>query len=202
MQGVSWLMRRAIAIASVTMTINQYTKDDQMHFDCTMVATGGITTVEDRILDWEMRDATDKVFGEVKGKSRWVRLADVDDDDYLKTGYDDLEGEHVQSWTQSKKGDWTTNQVDTCMHQYYYTNNHVQWNKTILTMVPAVELVRSRRPELGKFEQSRHLKTWLVITKDDQSDLPSSSEMHNVEEDDNLSADTHATDEGSPVRQL
>ncbi|KAI4173063.1 MAG: hypothetical protein LQ343_003173 [Gyalolechia ehrenbergii] len=110
-QGVSWFMRRAIALASVTLTVKQYEKDGVTHIDCTQVATGGITSIENRTLDWELREDTDKVFGEVKGKSRWVKLKDVDDDDYLKTGYDDLEGEHVQAWTEGKKGGWTANQV-------------------------------------------------------------------------------------------
>lgn len=104
-------MRRAIALASVTLTVKQYEKDGVTHIDCTQVATGGITSIENRTLDWELREDTDKVFGEVKGKSRWVKLKDVDDDDYLKTGYDDLEGEHVQAWTEGKKGGWTANQV-------------------------------------------------------------------------------------------
>ncbi|KAL8934999.1 MAG: hypothetical protein Q9211_004935 [Gyalolechia sp. 1 TL-2023] len=110
-QGVSWFMRRAIALASVTLTVKQYDKDGVTHMDCTQVATGGITSIENRTLDWQLRDDTDKVFGDVKGKSRWVKLSDIDDDDYLKTGYDDLEGEHVQAWTEGKKGGWTANQV-------------------------------------------------------------------------------------------
>ncbi|KAL8937115.1 MAG: hypothetical protein Q9216_004586 [Gyalolechia sp. 2 TL-2023] len=97
-------------MASVTLTVKQYEKDGVTHIDCTQVATGGVTSIENRTLDWELRDDTDKVFGEVRGKSRWVHLKDVDDDDYLKTGYDDLEGEHVQTWTEGKKGGWTANQ--------------------------------------------------------------------------------------------
>ncbi|KAI4191289.1 MAG: hypothetical protein L6R41_000216 [Letrouitia leprolyta] len=104
-------MRRAISLASVTLTIKQYESDGITHIDCTQVATGGITSTENRTLDWQLRDDTDKVFGEVKGKSRWVSLKDVEDDDYLKTGYDDLEGEHVQAWTEGRKGNWTANQI-------------------------------------------------------------------------------------------
>lgn len=40
-----------------------------------------------------------------------MKLAGVDDDDFLKKGYDDLEGEHVQSWVESKGGGWTADQV-------------------------------------------------------------------------------------------
>ncbi|KAL9604795.1 MAG: hypothetical protein Q9219_000243 [cf. Caloplaca sp. 3 TL-2023] len=111
MQGVSWFMRRAIAIANVSLTVEQYEKDGQTHIDATQVATGGVTSTENRTLDWTLRDHTDKVFGKVKGKSRWVKLSDVDDDDYLKTGFDDMEGEHVQAWIEDKGGEWTANQV-------------------------------------------------------------------------------------------
>lgn len=67
--------------------------------------------MENRTLDWEYREHTDKIFGKVKGKSRWVKLGDVDDDEFLKTGWDDLEGEHVQSYVESDGGGWTADQV-------------------------------------------------------------------------------------------
>ena len=67
--------------------------------------------MENRTLDWEYREHSDRVFGKVKGKSRWVKLDDVDDDEWLKTGWDDLEGEHVQSYVESIGGGWTADQV-------------------------------------------------------------------------------------------
>lgn len=45
------------------------------------------------------------------GQSRWIKLADVDDDDFLKTGWDDLNGEHVQSYVENHDNGWTANQV-------------------------------------------------------------------------------------------
>ncbi|KAL8917785.1 MAG: hypothetical protein Q9208_007766 [Pyrenodesmia sp. 3 TL-2023] len=115
MQGVGWFMRRAIALATITLTVEEYIADDLTHIDIEQVATGGITSTENRTLDWEFRDHTDKIFGAVRGKSRWVKLADVDDDKFLKEGFDDTEGEHVQSWVESKEGGWTADQLD------YYT---------------------------------------------------------------------------------
>lgn len=104
-------MRRAIALATVTLTVKEYIADDLTHIDIEQVATGGITSTENRTLDWEFRDHTDRIFGAVSGKSRWVKLADVDDDKFLKEGFDDMEGEHVQSWVESKGGGWTADQV-------------------------------------------------------------------------------------------
>ncbi|KAL8862837.1 MAG: hypothetical protein Q9178_000779 [Gyalolechia marmorata] len=112
MQGVGWFLRRAIALSTITLTISEYVKDGLTHIDISQVASpGGITSTEDRILDWVYRDHSDRVFGEVKGKSRWVKLDDVDDDDFLKKGWDDLEGEHVQGYVESKAGGWTADQV-------------------------------------------------------------------------------------------
>lgn len=39
-----------------------------------------------------------------------MKLADVDDDEFLKTGWDD-QGEHVQSYVESVGNEWTANQV-------------------------------------------------------------------------------------------
>ncbi|KAL9605735.1 MAG: hypothetical protein Q9179_001082 [Wetmoreana sp. 5 TL-2023] len=111
-QGVSWFMRRIIAFATVTLTVSEYEKDGYTHIDIEQVASpGGVRSTENRTLDWEYREHTDKVFGDVRGKSRWVKLSNVDDDDFLKKGYDDMEGEHVQSYVESKGGGWTADQV-------------------------------------------------------------------------------------------
>lgn len=82
--------------------------------DIQQTATGGINgTTELRTLDWTFHDHKDSVFGACEGKSRWVKLEDVDDDEFLKTGWDDMEGEHIQSYVKSKTDGWTANQVCT-----------------------------------------------------------------------------------------
>jgi hypothetical protein len=94
------------------LTITEYVDDNSLtHIDLDQVATGNIRTRELRTLDWVFRDHVDKVFGEVAARARWAKLDDVDDDDFLKTGWDDMEGMHVQSWAESKTNGWTTNQV-------------------------------------------------------------------------------------------
>ena len=40
-----------------------------------------------------------------------MKLKNVDDDEFLKTGWDDMEGEHVQSYVESKTNGWTADQV-------------------------------------------------------------------------------------------
>lgn len=112
MQGVPWWLRKAISYATVTLTISQYISDTLTHIDILQVATGGVSsTNENRTLDWQWRDHTDKIFGTLKGRSRWVKLGDVDDDKFLKEGWDDLEGEHVQSYVENGEKGWTADQV-------------------------------------------------------------------------------------------
>ncbi|KAL8741632.1 MAG: hypothetical protein Q9190_005779 [Brigantiaea leucoxantha] len=112
MQGVGWFLRKAISLATITLSITQYDKDGITHIDIAQTATGGIQgTTENRTLDWEYRDHKDGIFGEVKGRSRWVKLSDVDDDEFLKTGWDDMDGEHIQAYAESKNNGWTADQV-------------------------------------------------------------------------------------------
>lgn len=101
-------------MATVTLTISEYVDKDTSltHVDIKQVATGGISgTTENRTLDWTYRDHKDGIFGSVKGKSRWVKLDDVDDDEFLKKGFEDMEGEHIQAYAESNDNGWTANQV-------------------------------------------------------------------------------------------
>ncbi|KAL9102755.1 MAG: hypothetical protein Q9163_002117 [Psora crenata] len=113
MQDISWIIRQAIHLATVTLTITEYTSDDSLtHIDIAQVATGGISgTTEKRTLDWKWRDHTDSIFGELRGRSRWCKLSEVEDDAWLKTGWIDPEGDFVQSYVESKTNSWTADQV-------------------------------------------------------------------------------------------
>jgi len=101
-------------MATVTLTISEFvdSKTSLTHVDIKQVATGGISgTTENRILDWTYRDHKDGIFGSVKGKSRWVALEDVDDDDFLKKGWMSADGDFIQSYVESNDAEWTANQV-------------------------------------------------------------------------------------------
>lgn len=89
LQGISWLMRKAISLATVTLHVHQYsapaptptpkknpprsTPSHTHHIDITQVASGGISTTsqEKRVLDWRERDHEDRLFGRVRGRSRF-----------------------------------------------------------------------------------------------------------------------------------
>ncbi|PGH09081.1 hypothetical protein GX51_00834 [Blastomyces parvus] len=75
LQGMSWLTRKAIGLATVTLKIKQ-TKNaqgaDELAID--QLLTGGVKgTSEHRVLDWSERDHADHIFGDVVGQSRFLK---------------------------------------------------------------------------------------------------------------------------------
>lgn len=118
LQGVGWFTRKAIAAATIYIEVNHY-KDDSgtEHIDIKQTLSGGLGgSQEDRTLDWQNREKTDKIFGAVIGKSRRVKLEDIDID-YLKNGWtsDVAECGSIESYVESdtpKSGTtWIAHQV-------------------------------------------------------------------------------------------
>lgn len=83
LQGVSWLTRKALSYATITLQIKEYTgappeaedaNKQVRRIDIDQTVTGGIKgTTERRVLDWKNRPHSDHVFGNVVGQSRFVR---------------------------------------------------------------------------------------------------------------------------------
>ena len=119
LQGISWLTRTAIGLATVTLSVTQYERDGDVHVDIGQTVTGGINaTSEFRTLDWTMRPHQDSVFGSLEGKSRFVKLADLgpaegaEEREWLAEGWEeDKEALMVQSWVKNESMGWTANQV-------------------------------------------------------------------------------------------
>lgn len=140
LQGLSWLTRKAIGLATVVvctrtptdqssffqLSIKEYKTENDWHIDITSVAAGVSTTQEDRTLDWQERDHQDKVFGKVKGRSRFFKAGEFvmegpggeEDAVWLRgeknhKGEDTkfLDNQHVQSWARSIGNGWTAEQV-------------------------------------------------------------------------------------------
>jgi len=119
LQGIGWLTRKAIGLATVTLHVKQYSDAGVTHIDIDQTATGGIKgTSENRTLDWTFREHEDHIFGHLKGKSRWVNLSDIQDD-FLKQGW--LTGDEekagpngellVESYVENAEKGWTGNQI-------------------------------------------------------------------------------------------
>lgn len=125
-------MRKAIALATITLDVREYVEDSVTHIDIDQTATGGIKgTTEKRTLDNEEREHHDHIFGTVKGRSRFLNLDELDVKDpteakFLKgegygTGFleGDSEGEagkrHIRSYVlnidESSTGGWEAEQV-------------------------------------------------------------------------------------------
>ncbi|KAK8219715.1 hypothetical protein M8818_000689 [Zalaria obscura] len=117
MQGVSWFVRRAISYSTIVLHVKEYADDSEhVHIDIEQVSSFA-TTNEERTLDWQFRDHDDRIFGKVRGKTRFVKLGDLDDE-FLKTGWDpkwveESGGEAVEAFVESvgKEPMWTADQV-------------------------------------------------------------------------------------------
>ena len=95
------------------MNITHYTDaDSKYHIDVASIVTGGIkTTTEKRVLDWTYRDHQDNIFGSVRGRSRFTKLSELDDDEWIKSDWDDAGGEFLQTFVENKENGWTAHQV-------------------------------------------------------------------------------------------
>lgn len=105
-------------MATIYLTIKHHKDDDGLeHIDIDQILTGGVGgTTEIRVLNWQERSHEDHVFGPVVGKSRRIKVDDVEND-WLKQGWTEDTKEHglVNSWVQSdtpKSGTtWIAEQV-------------------------------------------------------------------------------------------
>lgn len=120
LQGMSWLLRKALRLANVTLHVKQYTfAGEATHIDIEQYVTGGIKAgPENRTLDWLEHDNKDPIFGEVTGKNRFVKASELgleegeEDVAYLSSGWSDKEnGLNVQSYSWNEKAGWTANQA-------------------------------------------------------------------------------------------
>lgn len=115
-QGIGWVIRKAIGLATLTLTVKQYVDDKgDTHIDIDQTATGGIKgTSEHRTLNWGELEHTDHIFGTVKGRSRYVPLSEVTDD-FLKKGWlpemSEGDAKMIQSYVESVGGGWTADQI-------------------------------------------------------------------------------------------
>ncbi|KAK7737473.1 hypothetical protein SLS53_006546 [Cytospora paraplurivora] len=116
LQGIGWLTRKAIGIATVTLHAKEYV-DEQgwTHIDIDQTATGGIKgTAENRTLDNTFREHSDWLFGHVQGRTGWVASKDeIGDgtDEFLKGGWEEGQTEWIVNRVESLDSGWVATQV-------------------------------------------------------------------------------------------
>ncbi|KAF9648227.1 hypothetical protein BDM02DRAFT_3144633, partial [Thelephora ganbajun] len=89
-QGVSWALRKAITLATVTLSIKHHTDDLGVeHIEVVNTLTGGIPgNTELSVMDWTDRAHEDYVFGKVLGRSKRVDSLETIEDSFLKESWD------------------------------------------------------------------------------------------------------------------
>ena len=119
LQGIGWLVRKAIGLMAVTLIIKQYTDNKGLiNIDIEQPGAAGIKgTTELRTINGEWREHEDHIFGAVRGKNKWTKISDYKDDDeddkYLKSGWDKgtQGGDLIEGIVESLKNGWTARQV-------------------------------------------------------------------------------------------
>lgn len=117
LQGLSWLTRHAIALATVTLYIRHYKDDGGIeHIDIDQTLTGIPGTSEYRTLDWTLREHEDYLFGPVVGRSRRVKVNEIENE-FLRDGWlrdtvqDGAINSYVKSDTPRSNTTWIAEQV-------------------------------------------------------------------------------------------
>ncbi|KAK3174232.1 hypothetical protein OEA41_001476 [Lepraria neglecta] len=113
-QGVNWITRKGLGIATVKLHIKGYVDSDSItHIDIQNIVAGRSSpTTELRQLDWQEREREAPIFSKVRMKALWIQLADVEDA-FLKAGWkaEMNEGGFIESRVESIEGGWVQEQI-------------------------------------------------------------------------------------------
>ncbi|KAI0394811.1 hypothetical protein F5Y17DRAFT_426248 [Xylariaceae sp. FL0594] len=73
LQGIRWLTRKAIGVATVEIEVKQYTDEEgKVHVHIEQTASKLSSTTEKRTADWQPREHSDWLFGRVEGRTRFI----------------------------------------------------------------------------------------------------------------------------------
>ncbi|KAL8790056.1 MAG: hypothetical protein Q9213_000758 [Squamulea squamosa] len=76
LQGVNGFIRAIASHTSVHLKISQPSADE-IHLQQTATGAAIPAVTEDWILDWTWRDGKDPLFGDMKGRARWIKINDA-----------------------------------------------------------------------------------------------------------------------------
>ncbi|KAL8732742.1 MAG: hypothetical protein Q9166_002522 [cf. Caloplaca sp. 2 TL-2023] len=77
LQGVNGFIRSIASHTSVHLNITQ-PSPNEIHLQQTATGASIPAVTEDWILDWEWREGKDPLFGDMKGRARWIKIDDAD----------------------------------------------------------------------------------------------------------------------------
>ncbi|KAJ3520864.1 hypothetical protein NM688_g9099 [Phlebia brevispora] len=142
LQGVSFMTRKALGMTTLTVTLT-HTKDGDVEKVVTeQVLSGGVgASTEERILDWEARPYENKLFNKTTGKSKRVKLDEIEEE-YLKGGWAPAAQEHgvISIWAEGVEVEWVTN----AMWGLEEVNGEVRYVRRVHFTGPKGEKVQAR----------------------------------------------------------
>ncbi|KAF8622525.1 hypothetical protein AX15_006962 [Amanita polypyramis BW_CC] len=119
LQGIGWLARKVIGLASVTLEIKHY-KDDKgiEHIDIDEYTTTGriATTAEHRAFLWQEAEFEDRIFGSMLVKARRCKAEDLNEE-FLAKGWTvetyqhGLVQSHIESNPRRSRIIWSANEA-------------------------------------------------------------------------------------------
>ena len=112
------MKRKIIGSVTITLYTKHYTPEDgKEHIDIQQIGTGGFKgNFEPRVLDWTDREKSDNIFGHVIGRTRRLKVEEIEDE-WQREGWseDTAEEGAIQSlvWSDTAKSGttWTADQV-------------------------------------------------------------------------------------------
>jgi len=120
LQGIGWIIRKAIGLMTVTLIVRQSTEEDGGEsILIQQPGTAGIEGTEEKRHipadnDKEYRDHQDHIFGTVKSYSQWRKLSELsdtdEDDKFLKDGWLD-EPDYIETNAENQGNGWVARQV-------------------------------------------------------------------------------------------
>ncbi|KAF2084552.1 hypothetical protein K490DRAFT_68671 [Saccharata proteae CBS 121410] len=110
-QGVNWLVRKAVTKINVTMALSQHTDPSTGTSVIDIEQKGlGSTSTEQRVIDNETRTSTHSLLGTKQDKCSWVKPSDIGDE-YLKSGFEAGTSKLMEVHTESVDNGWMSDQI-------------------------------------------------------------------------------------------
>jgi hypothetical protein len=123
LQGVSWIMRKAISLADITICIKQHGSGSDAVVVLENIANFGLRgTTEIRTLDWVSASHKDPIWGQVSGRSRFVSASDAARDELVNSLFEQFTMEVqdvIYSEAEAQDGTWQSQMVSTFINYRY-----------------------------------------------------------------------------------